>query len=184
MHRRPLTQLAQQRLAALLRPGDLAIDATAGNGHDTVFLAQQVGPAGHVHAFDIQQSALDACAARLKQAGVADRVQLHLAGHQQMLAWVPQDWIGRVSAVTFNFGYLPGGDKTLVTLPATTLAALAQARQLLRPGGCLSLMVYRGHPGGQEEADAVARWLAATPGLILERIKSPGPWLYSACRST
>ncbi|MDD3298972.1 MAG: rRNA methyltransferase, partial [Firmicutes bacterium] len=39
--------------------GDLTVDATAGNGHDTLFFASLVGEKGAVYAFDIQQRALD-----------------------------------------------------------------------------------------------------------------------------
>ena len=178
----PLTRLAHRRLAEVLAPGDAAIDATAGNGHDTLFLAQAVGAAGEVHAFDVQAAALAASATRLDAAGVRERVTLHHAGHETMLARLPA-LRGRVAAITFNLGYLPGGDHALTTLPATTLAALEQALALLRPGGLLSVLAYRGHPGGQEEAEAVAAWLAERPELALETIPSPGPVLHLACRT-
>ena len=46
-------------LAPRLRAGDAVVDATAGNGHDTVFLAQRVLPGGRVFAFDVQAGALE-----------------------------------------------------------------------------------------------------------------------------
>ena len=178
----PLTRLAHHRLAEVLAPGDSAIDATAGNGHDTLFLAQAVGAPGEVHAFDVQAAALAASAARLEAAGVRGRVTLHHAGHETMLARLPA-LRSRVAAITFNLGYLPGGDHALTTLPATTLAALEQALALLRPDGLLSVLAYRGHPGGEEEAEAVAAWLAGRPELALETIPSPGPVLHLGRRS-
>ncbi len=36
-------QYAQQLLKDSIEEGDTAVDATAGNGHDTLFLAQLVG---------------------------------------------------------------------------------------------------------------------------------------------
>ena len=36
-------------LEKAVSPGDIAIDATAGNGHDTLFLAKLVGENGHVY---------------------------------------------------------------------------------------------------------------------------------------
>lgn len=50
--------------------------------------------------------------------------------------------------VAFNLGYLPGGDKTIITKPETTLPALEAAKGILMPGGLISLVVYVGHPGG------------------------------------
>jgi predicted methyltransferase len=178
---RSLTGLAHGLLGALLAPGDLAIDATAGNGHDTLFLAQRVSPGGRVYAFDVQAEALRNTAARLSAAKLSDAVTLCQQGHQTLLERLPNDWIGRVAAVTFNLGYLPGSDKTTTTLPHTTLAALDHSLAVLRPGGALSVLVYRGHSGGQDEAQAVAQWLAdQAPQLTLQTHESAGPLLHFA----
>lgn len=176
----PLTRLAHQLLAAHIEAGDSVVDATAGNGHDTLFLACQVGPAGQVHAFDIQQQALDNTRARLQQAGCPTPVYLHHASHAQMQTWIPAELHGRIAAITFNLGYLPGSDHATVTRRDTTLAALAQSLDLLRPGGLLSVLAYRGHPGGQEEALGVETWLERQPRVTLDRHESPGPVLYTA----
>jgi tRNA G37 N-methylase Trm5 len=64
-----------------LLPGSVAVDATAGNGHDTLFLAGAVGPSGRVYAFDIQPAALEATSALLAEANLEDRVELLLADH-------------------------------------------------------------------------------------------------------
>lgn len=176
---RPLTRLAHERLAEVLQAGDLAIDATAGNGHDTLFLARQVGPRGRVCAFDIQLEALQNTARRLEAEGLLRQVQLAHAGHQYLLEHLPDGWSGKVSAVTFNLGYLPGSDKRTITRSDATLPALAQSLQCLRPGGLLSVLAYRGHEGGQEEADAVLSWLTEQRAqLALETHESPGPVLY------
>lgn len=179
MRRPPLTEVAKQRVAERLRDGSLAVDATVGNGHDTLFLAQHVGPGGHVWGFDVQADALAAAAALLAQRGLTDRVTLVRAGHQDMDAHLPAHARGRLDAAMFNLGYLPGSDKRITTLVDTTLAALGAVAANLAPGGVLSVLAYRGHPGGQAEADAVARWLAAS-GLALETCESPGPVLYLA----
>lgn len=179
---RPLTQLAQERVAQRLSEGDYAVDATVGNGHDTLFLARRVGASGHVWGFDIQAAALDNAREQLAAQGLAQRVTLLHAGHQALAACLPAEARGRLAAVMFNLGYLPGSDKQLTTLPATTLAALDAALHNLRHGGLLSVLAYRGHAGGQTEADAVAAWLAAhvSRELELETCESPGPVLYLA----
>lgn len=175
---RPLTTLVHERLAAHLAPGDLAVDATAGNGHDTVFLAHAVGPTGHVHAFDIQPQAIDATARRLGAHGVDATVTLHTEGHERMADVLGAKAHGRVKAVTFNLGYLPGAPKTIVTRPATTTAALGSARTLLAPDGIVSVLVYRGHAGALDEAHAVRTWIEGGPFETVEVIDSPGPLLF------
>lgn len=185
MSRPPLTRIAHEAIARHLKAGDLAIDATVGNGHDTLFLARQVGPDGHVIGFDIQTTALETARQSLDAAGVLERVTLHQVGHERLAATLPDDWGGRVAAVTFNLGYLPGGDKRLITRAASTLPGLQQALVSLRAGGLLSVLVYRGHPGASAEADAVDRWVKglethhrvvmhASPGPLLYRIERAG----------
>ncbi|WP_035603441.1 class I SAM-dependent methyltransferase [Haloferula sp. BvORR071] len=149
------TQRAHRELAAILCEGDLAIDATSGNGHDTLFLANQVGPSGRVIAFDIQKEAIDSTRARLTAAGVQDRVTLVHGSHASLSDHVAP---GSAQAVVFNLGYLPGVDHALITLRETTLLALEQALVALSPGGLLLIVCYPGHPGGDEESAAVLDW--------------------------
>jgi len=65
--------------------------------------------------------------------------------------------------ICFNFGYLPGGDKSVTTSKETTLAAVEAAFEVLRPGGLLSMLCYTGHPGGKEEYEAVREAVADLP---------------------
>ena len=158
-----LVQQAHLAIAVVLRPGDIAIDATVANGHDTLFLATQVGPAGKVYGFDIQQQALDSAWQRLDAAGASGQVSLYHAGHEVMAMLLPESMEGRVKAVMFNLGYLPGGDKQRTTMTSTTLAALQTALSLLAPGGVISLLAYTGHPGGREEAERLKAWAGSLP---------------------
>jgi ubiquinone/menaquinone biosynthesis C-methylase UbiE len=153
-----------------------------GNGHDTLFMASQVAPDGRVIAFDIQRDAVRTTRERLGKAGLAAVVELHCVGHEHIEDRMPGDWRGKVDAVMFNLGYLPGADKSQITRPETTLAALDQATRLLRPGGLISLMLYRTHRGASKEVADVQRWLGAQSGLSIRRIASPGPWLYLLVR--
>ncbi len=153
-----LVQQAHIALAEIIHQGDVVIDATVGNGHDTLFLAQCIGEHGTVYGFDIQEAALDEAYRRLMEAGLASRASLYHAGHEAMAMVLPESIRGRVKAVMFNLGYLPGGDKQRTTQIATTLTALEQAREMLAPGGTISLLAYTGHPGGREEAEAVKAW--------------------------
>ncbi|MEO8616163.1 MAG: class I SAM-dependent methyltransferase [Luteolibacter sp.] len=152
------TALAQQILREILREGDLVIDATAGNGHDTLFLAACVGLSGRVLAFDVQAAAIASARAKIEQAGFAGRVGFFEESHELMEAHAA---VESVAAVMFNLGYLPGDDHELTTETATTLAALEAAARLLKPGGALSVICYPGHPSGMFEAGAVESWMAS-----------------------
>lgn len=149
------TVLAHEHVAAVLRPGDLAIDATAGNGHDTVFLAEQVGNSGTVLAFDVQAEAIAAARARVEAAGLTGRVEFFHGSHTTIAGHVAP---GSVAAVMFNLGYFPGGDHAVITRTGETLAALDSALVAIKPGGVLTVVCYPGHPGGEEESAAVAAW--------------------------
>lgn len=147
-------------LAKLVRPGDTVVDATAGNGHDAMFLARLAAPGGAVHCFDIQPEALARTGALLAAAGLDGLATLHPVGHERLGEVLPPEVRGRVRAVVFNLGFRPGGDETLVTRPETTLAALDAATEILGPGGAMAVVCYTGHPGGAAEARAVADWCA------------------------
>ena len=142
-----------------IEPGMFAIDATMGNGADTELLAHLVGDAGCVWAFDVQEGALTNTRARLIQAGMLPRVQLILDGHEHMAAHVPAP----VHAITFNLGWLPGGDKHITTRTPTTLLALEAALTLLAPKGLLTLCIYPGHGEGAREQSAVCAWAKCLP---------------------
>lgn len=152
---------AHQLVRKAISPGGLAIDATVGNGYDTLALAETVGAEGHVFGFDVQPAAIEATRSRLRSAGVAGRVTCFEAGHEHLDRHVPGDAIGQVDAVMFNLGYLPGSDKSVITAPETTLRGLAHALQSLRTGGVLTVVKYVGHEGGRSEAEAVDAWAAS-----------------------
>lgn len=151
------TELAHDFLRAVIQSGDTVIDATAGNGHDSLMLARCVGETGRVLAFDIQAAAIDACRHRLQQAGLLDRVSLHLACHSRLAGFAEP---ASVAAVVFNLGYLPGEDHQLTTQAPTTLQAIDAAITLLKPGGLLSVVCYPGHSAGAPEALAVEQHLS------------------------
>ncbi|WP_034629071.1 tRNA (mnm(5)s(2)U34)-methyltransferase [Desulfotruncus alcoholivorax] len=143
--------LAQKFLAEVLQEGSCAVDATAGNGNDTLFLARCVGPKGKVYSFDIQRRALEQTAALLKENGLLGRVQLIQAGHEHMEKYIKE----ALRAVIFNLGYLPGGDHAVTTRPETTINAVNAALKNLEPGGRISVVIYTGHTGAAEESRAV-----------------------------
>jgi len=152
----PLSHLL---LRHFVRPGDSVVDATCGNGSDTLLLAELVGPGGNVLAFDIQQEAIDATSRKLGAEGFSERVTLIRQGHETLSG----QNIPLASAVVFNLGYLPGGDRTIITRPETTVSALEQALNLLIPGGIAVVTIYPGHEGGESERRLTEQWAAQLP---------------------
>ncbi|BAO45305.1 class I SAM-dependent methyltransferase [Thiolapillus brandeum] len=174
-----LTRKAQLIVGEYLQPGGLAVDATTGNGHDTLFLAQGLGSTGRVFAFDIQARALATTRARLEAAGLDTQVQLIHRSHEKLLESLPPETHGGIQAVMFNLGYLPGSDKTTITRRDSSLAALQQATRIVSPQGIISVLAYRGHPGGQEESQAIQTAMEGLAGTQwhLSVFESPGPVL-------
>ncbi|KAA0549019.1 methyltransferase domain-containing protein [Bacillus sp. BGMRC 2118] len=142
---------ARTLLQKAVEPGDVAVDATVGNGHDTAFLAELVGENGHVYGFDIQFDAIEKTTQRLNEKGLHDRVTLFLQGHEHITECLPPST--QVAGAIFNLGYLPGGDKSIVTTPETTISAIEQIVEMLKPEGILVLVIYHGHPEGSIERD-------------------------------
>lgn len=158
MKRISLLNTAHNLIRDILRPGDIAVDATVGNGHDTVFLAEQVGASGQVYGFDIQQAAIDSTLGKFRQAPTADYLTLIHASHADMNDKIPADLHGKIKAIMFNLGYLPGGDKSVITQTDSTLIALTVATRILAVDGIITLFAYPGHPGGDQETDQVKNW--------------------------
>ena len=150
------TQWYRHFIREQVKPGDLCIDATAGNGHDTELLCELVGETGQVLAFDIQEQALVSTKVRLEQAGTADRAHLILDGHERMAGYAEE---GTVSCIVFNFGYLPGGDHKMGTQAETSVAAVKSGLDLLKKGGLMSLCIYSGKDTGYEERDQLLTFL-------------------------
>lgn len=151
-----VTEIAHLLVERCLSNGGCAIDATVGNGHDTLFLAHLVGPEGRVDGFDVQIDAIERTRAKTSH---LPQVNLHHAGHERMDERVR----GPVDAVMFNLGYLPSGDHSIITRPASTLPALDRGIALLGEGGILTVVVYPAHEGGIEEAGEVDRWFRNLP---------------------
>ena len=155
----PALAFARQLIEGRLKNGGRALDGTAGNGRDTLFLAQLVGGNGKVWAFDIQAQALSNTAGLLRENGVEERVELIATSHADLADYVREP----LDAAMFNFGYLPGGDKTVTTTADSSVRAMQAAAALLAEGGLLTAVVYSGHPAGRAEAAAIEQWAAALP---------------------
>lgn len=149
--KRPLA-FSHDFLAEVLDDQSVALDATMGNGNDTVFLAKR---SQKVYAFDIQEKALKKTSHRLVEQGL-DNAELILDGHENLDQYVAEP----LRAAMFNLGYLPSADKAIMTKPQTTIQAIQKVLERLEVGGRLAIMVYPGHAGGDVEKDSVLEFVS------------------------
>ena len=152
-------QYAQTLLKKSVSEGDIAVDATAGNGHDTLFLANLVGDNGYVYAFDVQKDAVDATLHRLLDNALEHRAIVLKDGHENVAKYINKP----VAAAIFNLGYLPGGNHEIITRPDTTIQAIESLLTLLKVGGVIVLVVYYGHEGGKDERNEVIEFVSNLP---------------------
>lgn len=146
---------ARKLLEKAVSPRDIVVDATLGNGHDTLFLAALIGPYGTVYGFDIQEEAINNTKKRLEENHLTEQITLIHKGHEHIRESIPELHHGRIKGAIFNLGYLPGGDKTIVTEPKSTISAIKQLLEIMAPEGIIVLVVYHGHQEGKLEKDAL-----------------------------
>ncbi|KAL1559890.1 putative rRNA methylase YtqB isoform X2 [Salvia divinorum] len=161
------TEVAHSVWMNVVWKGDLVVDATCGNGHDTLAMARLVADdagRGRVIAMDLQKSALESTSSLLDRSLTSHQrglVELYAMCHTKMEDLVPSG--ASVRLVAFNLGYLPGGDKKIKTESETTLLALEAAKKILARGGLISILAYVGHFGGREEFEKVRSFAAELP---------------------
>lgn len=150
-----ITEISHKTVSMFLKKGEIAIDATAGHGMDTLFLAKQVGRDGHVYAFDIQKCAITSTEGRLIIEGLRHRTSLIEDSHEHIDCYV-KDPIG---CAMFNLGYLPKSDKTIITSGRSSVIAIKKCTDLLKLKGIISICIYTSHDGAKEEATLVEGFL-------------------------
>jgi len=162
-------QIIHHVLELHVKPGDICIDATAGRGRDTLFLSGLAGETGHVTAFDIQQEAVDSTCALLHQHQRTNCTVL-LRSHADMADYFEPE---TVSCITFNFGWLPGGNHHVFTTPDTSIQAIEQGLKLLRPDGIMTLILYYGRETGFAEKDALLQYLPTLDSNLYTVVEMP-----------
>lgn len=150
---RPL-EFSHHFLASILDKDAICVDATMGNGNDTIFLAERCQK---VYAFDIQEQAIQNTKRRLKEKNI-ENVCLILDGHENV-----DTYVSKIRAAIFNLGYLPQADKSVITKSQTTLLALEKIIDMLEHKGRVAIMVYYGHDGGNDEKEAILSFVSHLP---------------------
>lgn len=147
--------LSHKFISEGVKEGDFCIDGTAGKGRDTLFLAKLVGEKGKVIALDIQEEAVKQTNALLETNNIS-WAKAHLTCHSKISDFAEK---GTVSAIVFNFGWLPGGDHNIFSKKESSLLAVKESLDLLKIGGRMSLCLYYGKENGSDEKDAILHFI-------------------------
>lgn len=148
----------------LILKGDIVIDATCGNGHDTLKLASLalMETNGQIWGFDIQQQALDNTRKLLEEELPPSYLKHIFLRNESHRTFPPEITEESVRLIVYNLGYLPGGNKSNTTKVESTLESLSNAKKLISSGGAISITCYPGHEEGAREqeaiVDAIAKW--------------------------
>ncbi len=164
--------LAHQYWETLVKKGDCVIDATCGNGHDSLFLAKLAlcPKSGHLYALDKQKAAIESSKENLAN-HLDPRVYQRIAFAEGCHSTFPNEIQPHsVKLIVYNLGYLPGGDKSKTTKLDSSLVSIRNAQKLIANGGAISITCYPGHPEGKVEEDA-----------LLEYSQSLDPKQWSCC---
>lgn len=148
------TEFASYIVKKYVSEGNVLIDATCGGGRDTLFLAN-LSPS-KLYAFDIQHEAVEKTEALLSENGFYNQlhdgtINIICDSHVNMSKYVQE----KASAVMFNLGYLPGGDKRITTSASETLDSVKKSIELLKKDGIVCITMYSGHKEGKLEKDAL-----------------------------
>ena len=155
-YRKTILNYVHNLVDSYIKENDIVVDATIGNGHDTLYLAKVVS-SGKVFGFDIQEQAIDNTKLLLDSNDVSN-YELFLQSHTEM-SKVLNNYLGKVSLVLFNLGYLPSGNKEITTNYETTILAIEEAFKLIHKMGMILVVIYPGHENGKIESIKIHEYL-------------------------
>lgn len=155
IHIRNVLKITNDLMERNVKLGNKVLDCTLGKGNDTLTLAKLVGEKGRVYGFDIQELAIEETRKKLLNEGLLARVKLIKDSHEFLDKYIKED----LDFIIYNLGYLPGGDKSIITRGETTVASVERALDLLKANGLLVIVSYIGHDGGLSEHNMVNKFL-------------------------
>ena len=152
-----IVTVTHQIMKEKIHKGDHVLDATVGKGNDTLLLSQLVGQDGIVYGLDIQAQAIAFAEKRLFEEAKFKNTKLFVKDHSELDHVIQRN--EKLQLAIFNLGYLPSGDKEIITQSETTIKAIQAVLERLDKMGVLLIASYIGHPGGMEEFEAVQSYL-------------------------
>lgn len=149
--------VAHHLIGQALPKARIVVDATTGNGKDTLFLAEKSPENAIIYAFDIQRQALESTEELLSRHGLNHKVKYILDSHANLREHITQP----IDIVMFNLGYLPGGNHSITTQAESTILALKQCAELMSVGGLMTVTAYPGHSEGFRENSFVEEFIGS-----------------------
>ena len=131
-----------------IKPNDIVVDMTCGNGNDTLFLGNIVTK-GFIYGFDIQETAINNTKKLLDENNITN-YKLFNKSHDNIDISL-KEYIGKISLIIFNLGYLPNGNKNITTMSSTTLNALKKSLKMINNKGIILIVIYSHEEGKKEE---------------------------------
>ncbi|WP_100934151.1 class I SAM-dependent methyltransferase [Candidatus Chlamydia corallus] len=146
-----VVQASHEIFKNIVSPGDTVIDATCGNGKDSLLLARLLQGCGKLVVYDIQKEALNHALILF---------ETHLSEEEKAIIEIKEqshEYLSEKDAklIHYNLGYLPAGNKAITTLARTTEVSLECALNIVRSDGLVTVVCYPGHPEGERETYAV-----------------------------
>lgn len=140
-----------------IQPGNTVIDATLGNGYDTLKIAELLLGQGKIYGFDIQPLAIES-SQQLLSSLPAPKPIIHLIedSHANFAQYIQEE----VDFIIYNLGYLPKGNKAITTLAESTLQSVKSGLALLKANGIMLIAVYHGHDAGKSEKATLESYLS------------------------
>lgn len=153
-----ISDLSHIFIQSLTDGSGIYIDATAGNGYDTLFIAKMLKDDGFLYSFDISKKAVNNTEKLLFDNDIkSDNIKIINDSHENVDRYLIDK---KINAAMFNLGYLPNSDKIAVTKAQSTICALEKILNMLSDKGVVTICSYIGHDNGEEER-AVSSYLLA-----------------------
>lgn len=133
-----ILNFAKQLLLENLKQDSIVVDATLGNGNDSLFLCEHFK---YVYGFDVQKEAIEASRQKLEN---YSNYQLILDSHENV-----ENYVDKCDGAIFNLGYLPNSNSDVTTNAKTTILAIKSLLNIIECG-IIVLVVYVGHDDALE----------------------------------
>jgi len=145
----------------------VVVDATMGNGFDTLYLRSKLDEKAFLYAFDIQKTAIENTKKRLIENKIYSNIKLINDSHVEFKKYIDK----KVDLIVYNLGYLPKGDKNITTLSESTLESIKNGMDILNYEGLIIITIYPGHIEGEKELNVISKFLKSVDQKNFEIMK-------------
>lgn len=131
-----------------LKPKDNVIDATCGNGYDSIFL-KSLQTNGKLFCIDIQEKAIQNTKSLFKKNNISLENTFFFNKSHENFSYIPKE---EIKLIVYNLGYLPGSNKEIITNVDTTIKSILSSLDIVK-NGAISITCYPHMEGKKEEKE-------------------------------